>query len=446
MTRYDGHRLSNEIIRLDVDALRRGDYSDRYFINVAAMLDALRAEGYRYSGERARLADLPSSSLTVGDIVVEAQVFNRRAPSAVVAGVDVALAVLRHAAGYWHGERFAETWRDLEVTALQDGDETIYGGDPAQVQTVLEIRGRYRDFTLLETPILGYLTRATRIATNVYEVLRAAGGKSVLFFPARFDLPAVQPLDGYAYWLAVQKYNHDHATTVAPLVSTDAQARWWGGRGGGTVPHAIIACFLADTVEAMRSFARHIPITVPRIALVDFNNDVVADSLATLDAFWPIYRDALQSSDNDMQRRWTLNGVRLDTASNLCDASLAPDGPTGVNPRLVETVRRALDNAWTRWNVPPSLEAEAQAFCQGVQIVVSGGFNAARVAEFEARGVPVDAYGVGSTFLENAAHSKTDYTMDIVRVKADGVWRDLAKVGRSPGDHPNLTPIDLSIF
>ena len=68
---------------------------------------------------------------------------------------------------------------------------------------------------MLETPILGVLTRASRIATNVYEVLRVCSGKPVLFFPARFDLPEVQAVDGYAYWLAVQRYNCDHETATS---------------------------------------------------------------------------------------------------------------------------------------------------------------------------------------------------------------------------------------
>src|SRR5262249_33241154 len=135
---------------------------------------------------------------------------------------------------------------------------TQYAGDAEEVQPVIRIRGRYRDFALLETPILGVLTRASRIATAVYNVLQAANGKPVLFFPARFDLPEVQSVDGYAYWLAVQRYNHDSGKRVNPLVSTNAQGAWWGGRGGGTIPHALIAAFLGDTAEATVAFARYV--------------------------------------------------------------------------------------------------------------------------------------------------------------------------------------------
>ena len=47
----------------------------------------------------------------------------------------------------------------------------------------------------------------------------------------------------------------------------------------GTVAHAAIAAFLGDTAEAMINFARLLPARIPRIALVDFNNDCVTDSL-----------------------------------------------------------------------------------------------------------------------------------------------------------------------
>jgi nicotinate phosphoribosyltransferase len=446
MTLFDGRRLTQAAIGLDIEGLRRGLYSDKYFENIATVLDSLKREGYRYSGHSARETAIDLRGAGVGDLEVEAQIFNRRAPSALVAGVDPALAMIRYAAGAYAGDQFVEAWRDLEVVALEDGDFTEYGGDPAQVQTVIEVRGRYRDFTLLETPILGVLTRASRIATNVYHVLQAANGKPVLFFPARFDLPQVQSLDGYAYWLAVQRYNHDSGHQLRAAVSTDAQAAWWGGRGGGTVPHALIACFFADTAEAMLAFARHVPVEVPRIVLADFNNDVIRDLLATLDAYWPYYLAALQSGDETEQQRWRLNGVRLDTSANMLDLSLTDAADRGVSPALVRTVRAALDRAWERWDVPSAWQDAARPYSQQVQIVVSGGFNRERIEQFERDGVPVDVYGVGSTFLINDRATSTDFTMDIVRVKIDGRWIDMAKVGRQPGDHPRLRPVDLSVL
>ena len=71
-----------------------------------------------------------------------------------------------------------------------------------------------------------------------------------------------------------------------------------------------------------------------------------------------------------------------------------------------------------------------------VRIVASGGFDAARIAAFEDQGVPVDAYGVGSSLLLGS----NDFTGDIVRV--DG--RPCAKVGRSEQPNPRLETVALA--
>ena len=80
--------------------------------------------------------------------------------------------------------------------------------------------------------------------------------------------------------------------------------------------------------------------------------------------------------------------------------------PTGVNERLVRKVRDALDS---------------DGFEQ-VKIVASGGFTIEKIREFEEKGVPVDAYGVGSSLIRGS----NDFTADIVLT--DG--RPSAKVGR----------------
>jgi nicotinate phosphoribosyltransferase len=88
--------------------------------------------------------------------------------------------------------------------------------------------------------------------------------------------------------------------------------------------------------------------------------------------------------------------------------------PRGVNERLVRKVRDALD----------------EAGFERVKIVVSGGFDAERIAEFEAKGVPVDSYGVGSALIRG----ENDFTADIVLT--DGL--PSAKVGRAFRPNPRL--------
>ncbi|HEY6361299.1 MAG TPA: nicotinate phosphoribosyltransferase [Vicinamibacterales bacterium] len=307
---------------------------------------------------------------------VTMQVFQKH--HAWVGGVDEAIAILKRCL------TTAYEWTDLEVRALRDGDVV----EPHE--TVMHITGPYVAFAHLETVYLGVLARRTRVATNTRRVVEAAWPKPVIFFPARFDHWLVQTGDGYAAHIA-----------GAIGVSTDAQASWWGSHGIGTVPHALIAAFDGDTVAAARAFAGAMPEELSVISLVDFDNDCVGTSLAVARALGP-----------------RLFGVRLDTSETLVDRSIVPQmgdfDPRGVNPQLVRNVRAALD---------------AEGF-QHVQITASGGFDPEKIRRFEAEGVPVDAYGVGSSLFRGAF----DFTGDIVLV--DG--KPIAKAGRWFRPNPRL--------
>jgi nicotinate phosphoribosyltransferase len=274
------------------------------------------------------------------------------------------------------------------VHALHDGDPV------APYEVVLTIEGDYALFCHLETDYLGVLARRTKVATNTSAVVAAANGKNVLFFPARFDHHLVQTGDGYAAYVS-----------GALGVSTDAQAEWWGSRGIGTVPHGLIAAYGGDTVLAVQKFAEHVDPSVNVIALVDFENDSVGTSVALAEKLG--------------RRLW---GVRLDTAETIVDKSLWNEmgtfNPTGVNPALVLNVRKALDERGFTW----------------VKLIVSGGFNVEKIAEFEAQGIPVDAYAVGSVLFEG----KFDFTADIALVERDGKMEPCHKVGRPYKPNPRL--------
>jgi nicotinate phosphoribosyltransferase len=314
------------------------------------------------------------------------QVFQRK--QSLLGGVDEAIAVLRECAGGHAADgSWASAWDELEIKALHEGDAI------APWETVMTIQGPYSRFAHLETVYLGCLARRTLVMRNVRAVVEAAAGKPILFFPARHDHWLVQTGDGWAAHVA-----------GAIGVSTDAQASWWGGRGVGTVPHGLIAAFGGDTVAAARAFAGRYADSMNITVLVDFENDSVRTALAVARALGP-----------------ALWGVRLDTSDKLADAglvrTLGEDAPTGVAPELVRLVRAELD---------------AAGFAD-VRIVVSGGFDEARIRAFEAAGVPVDAYGVGSSLLRGA----NDFTADVVNV--DG--RPVAKVGRQYNPNPRLEPV-----
>jgi nicotinate phosphoribosyltransferase len=449
MSVFNRQRLPAEVFQLDVERMRRGWYTDQYFINIAEMLTALAAEGYRFAGEHPAVPDLAEArTALVGDIEVEMQIFHRRRPFAVVAGVDEAIAILRACTGYHDaGGRFVPTFDRLQVEAVHDGALVPYGGDPLVVTPVLRIRGRYRDFALLETPILGALAEASRVATNVFQVLTAARGKDILFFPARFAHYKLQALHGYAYSLAVAAYNQQSGASSRMLVSTEEQAAWWGGRAAGTVAHAAIACFLGDTAETMMQYARLRPPGLPRIALVDFHNDCVRDTLRVMDRLFARYRELIDAGQPAEAERYRLYAVRPDTSANLRDASLEPvDDPAqdrGVNARLIRTLRAAIDSAYLRWELPPAWVEPARAWCRAIKIVATGGFTPERIAAFEQAGVPADIYGVGSYLLSKSSRdgTSTDFTADIVRVKLGDTWRLMAKAGRRPGENPQLEPV-----
>jgi nicotinate phosphoribosyltransferase len=443
MSIFDHQRLTDATFKLDINRMREGWYTDKYFTNIASMLTTLAEQGYVYQGKSHRLPPGISAGISAcGDLEVEMQWFTRRPGKTIVVGVDKALEMIRLCSGTWVEKKFINTSKELEVWALEDGSIVQGDGDPQIVLPVLKVRGRYRDFAILETPTLGILTHASRVATNVYETLVAARGKPVLFFPARFDLHEVQAADGYAYNIAVARFNLDYARELGPYVSTDAQGDWWGGAGGGTVAHAAIACFLGDTAEAMLAFAQVVPVTIPRIALVDFNNDCVNDSLKVCAAMFERYCELSKAGREEEADRYRLYGVRLDTSKNLRDISVPPIGDPeldlGVNPRLVFLVRQALDNAWEQWNIPNNWQEKAQQFCRSVKIVVSGGFDPDKIRRFEKLGVPVDIYAVGSSLFDNHGATVTDFTADVVRVKLNGKWVDMAKIGRQPCENPEL--------
>jgi nicotinate phosphoribosyltransferase len=308
---------------------------------------------------------------------VTMQVFGKT--HAFLGGIDEAIAILKQC---------AIEWEDLVVHALYDGEEI----EPWE--TVMLIEGPYDAFAHLETLYLGVLARRTKVGTNTRRVVDAARPKEVMFFPARHDHWLVQTGDGYAAHVA-----------GAIGVSTDAQASWWGSEGVGTVPHALIAAFGGDAVLATRKFAEHIPESVRVVTLVDFENDCVGTSLACARALGT-----------------RLYGVRLDTSETLVDKSIIPEmgtfRPTGVNPQLVWNVRRGLDR---------------EGF-HHVKIVVSGGFTAEKIRQFEEEGVPVDAYGVGSSLYQG----RYDFTADVVLV--DG--RAVSKVGRKYSPNPRLEKVE----
>jgi nicotinate phosphoribosyltransferase len=232
------------------------------------------------------------------------------------------------------------------------------------------------------------LARGTAVATAVRKVVDAAAGRPVLFFPARFDHYKVQEADGYAAFIS-----------GAINVSTDAQGSLWGGKGIGTIPHGLIAAYGGDTVRAAKGFDKYMSKNIPRIVLVDFENDSIKTSLEVAKVLG--------------KRLW---GVRFDTASDLRDKSVKGRGKNsyGVSPELCWKARKCFD----------------EAGFGHIKIIISSGFDEERIKHFIKLGVPFDAVGVGSTLFRE----KIDFTADVVMVEG----KPCAKVGRQYNPNPRL--------
>ncbi len=401
-------RLKANIFRLPVEKIRMGYKSDEYFNRT------------KYIFEQ----DNHHRSVTMQSF--------QKVSGAIVCGVDQALAIMAAGTGYFSNPteasslfkslleseqreydlrwakpstsqfkklenytylnavryRMNELWvncfGDLKIEALYDGEEV------GSREPVMLIRGDLSTFVHLETVLLGALTDGTMVATNTRDVVEAANGKPVLMFGARHQAAESQAGSGYAAYIGGAKG-----------VSTDEQGEYWGSKGVGTIPRALIAGYDGDTVKATQKFDKYIDPSVVRVSLVDFHNDSVKTSLEVARALGD-----------------RLGGVRLDTSENMIDICLKDDyengliaehDARGVNPELVLRVRRALDD---------------EGFSH-VGIFVSGGFNPDKIRRFEEMQLPVVGYGVGSALFDRRG-GKFEYTSDVVEPVAKagrGLWR-----------------------
>jgi len=240
-------RLDPALFNLPVDQIRRGLYTDAYFVRAR---EIVRQES------RAIQVLMQFTGKNEG----------------WVSGVDESIAILKLC---------AEDWSALVVHALYEGDRF------ESWDTVMTIEGPYHAFGHLETLCVGALGRRTRMCTNAKLVCEAARSKPVMFFGARDDVFGNQAGDGYAAMVGGVK-----------MVSTEAQASLFGGKAVGTIPHALIAAYGGDTVAATRRFAEMIE-GVDVIALVDYENDCVKTSLevarALEDRLWGVRLDTAET-------------------------------------------------------------------------------------------------------------------------------------------------------
>jgi len=285
------------------------------------------------------------------DKVVTAEVFTRG--KGVLAGMDETIAMLT--AGI--STSGLELWALPEGSAFEDRE------------VILRIKGRYADFGLYETALLGCLASACGWASAASIAKKAAGDLPVTCFGARHLHPAVAPVMERAA-----------LTGGVDSASCVLGAKLAGKNPTGTVPHAIFL-IMGDSVEVAQAYNELMPPEEVRTVLVDTFKDECEEAL----------RVAAALGDD-------LKYIRLDT----------PGERGGVTAGLVREVKFRLT---------------AAGFGH-VKVIVSGGLTPEKIAELKEAGA--DAFGVGS-FISGA--KPIDMTMDIKEV--DGV--PVAKRGRLPG-------------
>ena len=358
---------------------------------------------------------------------VRAQVFIRKGPGEV-AGIEESLAML---------EKFTELRaHGGKVYALPERSQY------RAKETLMVIEGPMQDIIALETLYLGALSAATTrlndhvesvdtkaAEENMHKVVELVGGRPVSYFGARHWSYTEDPAIAYAAYKG-----------GATSCSTDAGAATFGQVGQGTIPHALENIYAWKygkenaVVEATLAFDRVIDPAVPRIALIDYNNKELDDSVAVADALKGklyavrvdtcgenIAQGSLVSPRCEEADAWRAQGIAL-------PADDAPEARfwygTGVTVTGVYALRRALD----------------QFGHKDVKIILTSGFgDPAKVKAFvdaeETLGVKLfDALGVGGIYKPCRMA-----TMDVVAVgDTEETMTPISKVGRPYNPNPRL--------
>lgn len=261
-----------------------------------------------------------------------------------------------------------------EALALLEGTGaevwSLNEGDFFQAKEVLmRIKGKYSNFGIYETALLGVLASSSGWATAAKEVKEAAGDRPAIIFGARHVHPAVAPV-------------MERSAIIGGMDGSSCilGAKLAGIEPKGTVPHAVML-IAGDTLKVAKKYDEIMPEEDARLVLVDTFKDEAEETLRIAE---------------EMQGR--LQGIRLDT----------PSERGGVTPSLVRETRARLD---------------LKGFTD-IMLFVSGGLTPERIVQLKDAGA--DAFGVGS-YVSGAP--AIDMTMDIKEI--DGV--PVAKRGRIPG-------------
>ncbi len=239
--------------------------------------------------------------------------------------------------------------RDVNVRAIPEGS-IFHENDP-----VIEIEGRYSEFAVFETAILGFLSQESGVATKAARIKKIVGQKPVLSFGARRMHPAIAPaIERAAYIGGCDGFSTVIAGDILNIEPS------------GTMPHSLIL-LVGDTLEAAKYFDETVDSNVPRIVLIDTFSDEKFESIKLVE---------------ELGKK--VNGIRLDT----------PSSRRGNMRNILKEIRWELD---------------LRGF-KNIQLFVSGGLDEDSVAEIADI---ADGFGVGTSI---SSATTIDFSMDIVEI------------------------------
>ena len=252
--------------------------------------------------------------------------------------------------------------QNVDLYALPEG--SLFENAPA-----MRLEGEYLEFGRYETAILGFICRASAVASATARVKAAAGDVPVVSFGTRREHPSTAAM--------IERSAHIGG---ADGVSNVAGADSVGLEATGTMPHALVIC-MRDQTRAWKAYDEHVAEDVPRIMLCDTYEDEKKEAI-----------EAAEALDD------SLDSVRLDTTGSR----------RGDMREIVEEVRWELD---------------VRGY-DDVGIFVSGGIGVEEILEL--RDV-ADGFGVGGSI---ASVPPIDFSLDIVEVEGEFAGKRGEKSGK----------------
>jgi nicotinate phosphoribosyltransferase len=143
----------------------------------------------------------------------------------------------------------------VRVRAMREG--TIFHA----YEPVMEIEGRYQDFCVYETAILGLICQASGVSTQAARMKKLAGERVVMSFGARRMHPILAPMiERNAY---VGGCDGVAVVKSGEVIGEDPM---------GTMPHSLILC-MGSTIEALKAYDEVLDPKLKRVALIDTFQD-----------------------------------------------------------------------------------------------------------------------------------------------------------------------------